>query len=200
MNRILQNHVFQSRLMSTAVRFTVAEYDRMIQQGVFVDRHDQRLELFYGEIREVTPPNPPHEDTVDLLMYWSVDNAPRDQVRVRIQNSLGIPALDSVPEPDVAWMQARSYRKRRPRPADVLLLIEVAESTLHSDRGEKAELYAAAGIKDYWIVNLVDLCIEVYRKPRAGKYRDVQTYSVVQSLSPLAFPEISLDVGYVFAR
>ena len=82
----------------------------------------------------------------------------------------------------------------------MLLLIEVAESTLHSDRGEKAELYAAAGIKDYWIVNLVDLCIEVYRKPRAGKYCDVQTYNVAQSLSPLAFPEISLDVGYVFAR
>ena len=186
--------------MSSLLRFTVAEYDRMIEQGVFCDRHDQRLELIYGEIREVTPPNPPHEDTVDLLNYWSVDNAPRDRVRVRIQNSLGIAALDSVPEPDVAWMKARNYRKRRPQPRDVWLLIEVSESSLDYDRREKAALYAAAGIKDYWIVNLIDLCIEVRRQPRAGKYRETHTYSIGQTLSPMEFPGISLDVSYVFGR
>jgi Uma2 family endonuclease len=186
--------------MSNIVRFTVAEYDRMIEQGVFVDRHDQRLELIHGEIREVTPPNPPHEDTVDLLMYWSIDHAPRDRVRVRIQNSLGIPALDSVPEPDVAWMRAQSYRKRRPEPADVLLLIEVAESSLELDRGEKADLYASAGIEDYWIVNLVELCIEVFRDPQAGKYRDRRTHSIGKSVSPLAFADISLEVASVFAQ
>jgi len=185
--------------MSTGIRFTVAEFDRMIEQGVFADRPDQRLELIHGEIREMTPPNPPHEDTVDLLNYWSVDNAPRDEVRVRIQNSLGIAELDSVPEPDVAWMRARSYRKRRPRPTDVLLLIEVAESSLAYDRGEKLELYAAAGIKDYWIVNLPDLCIEVYRKPRGGAYRESTTYQVGVSISPLAFPAIALQVSNVFA-
>lgn len=186
--------------MSTVFRFTVDEYDRMIEQGIFAERHDQRLELIHGEIREMTPPNPPHEDTVDLLNYWSVDHTPRDRVRVRIQNSLGIPALDSVPEPDVAWMRARSYRKRRPQPADVLLLIEVAESSLRFDRGEKADLYAAAGIKDYWIVNLVELCVELFRKPRSGEYREKSTFNIGQSVSPLAFPDISLDVGYVFAQ
>lgn len=185
--------------MSTGIRFTVAEFDRMIEQGVFADRPDQRLELIHGEIREMTPPNPPHEDTVDLLNYWSVDNAPRDEVRVRIQNSLGIAELDSVPEPDVAWMRARSYRKRRPRPTDVLLLIEVAESSLAYDRGEKLELYAAARIKEYWIVNLPDLCIEVYRKPHGGAYRESATYQVGELISPLAFPTIALEVSYVFA-
>lgn len=165
--------------MSTSIRFTVAEFDQMIERGIFADRPDQRLELIQGEIREMTPPNPPHEDTVDLLNYWSVDNAPRDEVRVRIQNSLGIPAFDSVPEPDVAWMRVRNYRQRRPQPRDVLLLIEVAESSLAFDRGEKAGLYAAAGIKDYWIMNLVDLCIEVYREPRRGKYRACEVYHLV---------------------
>lgn len=170
----------------------------MIDQGVFTERHDQQFELICGEIREVTPPNPPHEDAVDLLNYWSIDNAPRDEVRVRIQNSLGIAELDSVTEPDVAWMKARSYRKRRPRPSDVLLLIEVAESNLSYDRGEKLELYAASRIKDYWIVNLPDLCIEVHRKPHRGAYRETTTYQVGGSVSPLTFPAITLDVSYVF--
>lgn len=184
--------------MSTGIRFTVAEYDRMIEQGVFADRHDQRLELVHGEIREMTPPSPAHDDTIDLLMYWSIDNTPRDQVRVRIQNSLGIPALDSVPQPDVAWMKARNYRTRRPQPQDVLLLVEVAESSLAYDRGEKAELYAESRIKDYWIVNLVDLCLEVYRKPRGGTYRERAVFHVGQSVQPLAMPSVKLEVSYVF--
>lgn len=183
--------------MSTGIRFTVTEYDRMIEQGVFADRPDQRLELIYGEIRERSVSSPAHEDTIDLLSYWSIDNTPRDQVRVRIQNSLGIPAFDSVPEPDVAWMKARNYRHRRPEPQDVLLVIEVAESSLAYDRGEKAELYAAARIKDYWIVNLIDHCIEVYRKPRGAAYRETTTYQVGQSVQPLAVPSVKLDVSYV---
>ena len=186
--------------MSTAIRFTVAEYDQMIDTGVLADRRDQRLELIHGEIREVTPPNPPHEDTVDLLNYWSIDNAPRDEVRVRVQNSLDIPALDGVPEPDIAWMRSRNYRKRRPQPRVVLLRLEVAESSLASDRGEKADLYAAAGIKDYWIINLLDLCIEVHREPRRGRYPACKAYHLGQSLSPLAYPTVKLDVDYVFAR
>jgi Uma2 family endonuclease len=185
--------------MSSVLRFTVAEYDRMIEQGIFDDRPLRRLELIQGEIREMTPPSPPHEDAVDLLMYWSIDNTPRDRVRVRIQNSLGIPALDSVPEPDVAWMQARSYRQRRPEPGDVLLLIEVAESSLVYDRGEKADLCAMAGIPDYWIVNLIDLCIEVHRNPQGGKYGATETYQVGQSIRPLAFPEATLDVARVLS-
>ncbi|MDA1016686.1 MAG: Uma2 family endonuclease, partial [Planctomycetota bacterium] len=150
--------------MSAALQFTVAQYDLMIQQGVFDDRPDQRLELINGEIREVTPPNPMHCDVIDRLLMWSVDNIPRDTIRLRIQNALGIPAFDSVPLPDVAWMKERSYQRRRPTPRDVLLLIEVAESSLTNDRGEKAELYASALIKDYWIVNLIDWCVEVHRR------------------------------------
>jgi Uma2 family endonuclease len=188
------------QVMSTAIRFTVAEYDRMIEEGVFEDWRDVRLELIYGEIREKMTINPPHEDAVDLLNYWSVDNAPRDQVRVRIRQSLGIPALDSVPEPDVAWMRAGSYHRRRPEPEDVLLLIEVAESSLSDDRGEKADLYAQAGVHDYWIVNVIDLCIEVHRQPRDGKFRERKSYGIGDTISPLAFPSITLEVSRVFSR
>ena len=186
--------------MSTTVRFTIAEYDRMIEDGIFNDRPEQRMELIHGEIREMPPPNPDHEDTVDLLMYWSIDHTRRDQVRVRIQNSIGIPELDCVPQPDVAWMRAKSYRKKRPLASDVLLLIEVSDTSLTYDRGEKAELFATAGIADYWIVNLRDECIEVHRRPKGGKYREVKRYGIGQSIRPLAFPSVTLDVATAFGK
>jgi len=185
--------------MTTPLRLTVAEYDRMIEQGIFDDRPERRLELIHGEIREIPPPNPPHAYVIDLLGYWSIDQAPRDQVHVRIQNPLGIPALDSVTVPDVAWMKSRDYRRKRPEPRDVLLVIEVSESSLAYDRGEKANLYAASGLKDYRVVNVNDSCIEVHRRPRSGEYRNIETFSTGQSVSPLAFPEITLKVESLFA-
>lgn len=96
-------------------------------------------------------------------------------------------------------MRAKSYRQRRPEPGDVLLLIEVAESSLAYDRGEKADLYATAGVQDYWIVNLNDLCIEVHRNPQGGKYRATETYQVGRAISPLAFPAATLDVAQVLS-
>lgn len=186
--------------MNTAVRFSVAEFDRMIEQGVFADRPDQQIELIYGELREVSPPNPPHDFMIDLLMYWGVDHAPRDEVHIRIQNSLGIVEFDSVPEPDVAWMKKRNYRNRRPTPRDVLLLIEVSDTSLADDRRVKAELYASAGVKDYWIVNLKEFCIEVHRKPRNSEYRSVESIGIGQAVSPLAFPDLSLAVTSLFAN
>lgn len=97
-------------------------------------------------------------------------------------------------------MRVRNYRKRRPEPRDVLLLIEVADSSLAGDQGEKAELYATAEIKDYWIINLLELCIEVYREPRRGKYAECNAYHFGQSVSPLTYPKVTLDVNYVFAQ
>jgi Uma2 family endonuclease len=183
--------------MSTTVRFTVAEYDRMIEEGIFDDR-PERLELIHGEVREMPVPDPDHEDSVDLLNDWSMERTRRDQVRVRIQNSVGIALLDSVPVPDIAWMRAKSYRKKRPRATDVLLLIKVSRTSLSFDRGEKAEMYAAAGIADYWIIQLRDQCIEVYRKPKGGKYREVKRYAIGQAIHPLAFPSVTLKVARVF--
>ena len=184
--------------MSTIVRFTTHEFERMIEEGIFGDRNGDRLELILGEVREMTPPNPPHEDVVDLLAAWSYDNTSRKEVRVRVQNSVGIPEFDSVPIPDVAWVRERSYRRGRPEPSDVLLLIEVAATSLASDRGEKSQLYASAGIADYWIVNLQTSTFEVYREPEAGEYRERRTFVVGDTVSPLAFPDLKLSVGDLF--
>src|SRR3712207_4046342 len=103
--------------MSTVARLTLAEYDRMVQTGVFDNR---RIEFIQGELREMSPTGPDHEEVVDLLNEWSPDNRPPG-VRVRVQNSIGLPELESAPEPDVVWVRKRSYRSGRPLPSDVLL-------------------------------------------------------------------------------
>ena len=184
--------------MSTTFRFTVDEYDQMIKSGIFAEREGVRVELLHGEVVEMNPPNPPHDFTIDLLMYWSIDNTSRDHVWVRIQNSLGMSEFDSVPEPDVAWMKARNYRDERPNAEDVLLLIEVAESSIGKDRHEKGKLYADAGIQDYWIVNLNERCVEVHRDPANGRFQTVSTFGLDGTVSPLAAPDIELSVRTLF--
>ncbi|NLY02851.1 MAG: Uma2 family endonuclease [Rhodopirellula sp.] len=177
--------------MSTVARLTLAEYDRMIAAGVFDERDNRRLELIRGELREMTPPGPEHDDLTDLLQEWSHTAVP-DRVRIRIEKSLGLPSLQTVPQPDVAWVVKRDYRHARPTATDVLLVVEVAQSSLAYDRGEKAAMYAEAEIADYWIVNNRQQCVEVYRDPEAGQYRSVQTFSGDQEVRPLALPDVFL--------
>ena len=181
--------------MSTGVRITIAEYDRMISAGEFEPQEEYHVELIHGEIREMNPINPPHAEALNYLMYWSIDNSPRDQVRVRNQESLGLPELESVPQPDLFWVRKKNYSRQRPTNEDVFLVIEVSDNTLAYDRGEKAELYAEAGIQDYWIVNVIDRVVEVYRDPLGGRYRQIQSYGESDKVSPLAFPDLQLKVA-----
>lgn len=184
--------------MSTVARVSIAEYERMIGEGAFIPQEEHHVELIRGEIREMSPIYPPHEGALDHLTYWSMDNAPRDQVWIRNQNSLGIPELESIPQPDLFWVRKRDYSKVRPAVEDVFLLIEVADSSLRFDRGRKAELYAEAGIADYWIANVKEQVIEVRRQPVEGTYQQIETFPVGQSVAPLAFPEIELAVADVW--
>lgn len=187
--------------MSTNSRLKIGQYDRMIAAGVFAPRPDgrrHRIELIEGELRDMSPIGPPHETVVDTLTEWSIEHAPRNAVRVRIQNSIGIPNLDTAPEPDIAWVKRRDYSTGRPTPSDILLIIEVADSSLEYDCGEKAEIYAAAGIADYWVVNIPDECIHVYRDPERGRYRTMTTVSPGDEIHPLAFPDVALAVSLLF--
>ena len=120
--------------MSTTTRITYEQFDEMIRRGDFEDAED-RYELLFGEICIMPQPDPPHEWFVEELNEWSFQAAPLDAVRVRVQGSLGIPALESVPEPDLLWLRRDDYSARRPGPDDALLVIEVAESSLAKDRG-----------------------------------------------------------------
>jgi Uma2 family endonuclease len=81
----------------------------------------------------------------------------------------------------------------------VFLVIEVADSSLDYDRGEKADLYATAGIKDYWFVNLIDRCVEVFRDPQRGRYRSLQVFQMGAKLHPVAFLKITLAAASLFS-
>ena len=178
--------------MSTIARLTLDQYDQMIRCGVFDRGPRQRLEFIRGEIREMTPIGSEHEVIVDWLTEWSLENLPKKKAWVRVQNSIGLPELDSAPEPDLAWVVRRDYSRGRPTAADVLLVIEVAESSLSYDRGEKADLYAEAGIADYWVVNVPARTIEVRRDPEGGRYRTLRTVADNDELRPLREPHLIL--------
>jgi Uma2 family endonuclease len=185
--------------MSTAIRITVADYDRMIAEGYFAPgpkRH--RIELIDGELRPMSPIGPIHERLVDILTEWSLTNLPREAAWVRIQNSIGVPELDSAPEPDVCWVRRRDYSAGRPVPADILLVIEVSDTSLAYDRGEKANLFAAAGVADYWVVNIPSRCLEVFRQPEANRFASRQVIRTPDEVRPLAFPQAVLPVELLF--
>src|SRR5688572_15955144 len=100
--------------MSTDLRVTLDQYDLMVRSGAFDGEHRARVELIRGEIRPMSPIGAIHEDLVDWLAEWSFVTAPRQEVRVRVQNSIGLPELESAPEPDLAWVRRARYSARRP--------------------------------------------------------------------------------------
>ena len=185
--------------MSTLAKLSIAEYDRIVASGVFDGRNKRRIELILGELRAMNPIGSEHAVMVDRLNAWSFAATQHEKHWVRVQNPLAFLDADSEPEPDVVWARAKDYTPRHPGAGDVLLLIEVADSSLDYDRGEKANLYAAAGILDYWIVNLVDRIVEVRRDPREGHYRSVQSFSSGTTIEPLAIPAAKLAVASLFA-
>jgi len=186
--------------MNTITNLTVTEYDQMIATGLFEPRERHRLELIRGELRNMSPIGSEHEAVVDFLAEWSIRNLPQGKVWVRVQNSIALPTLDSAPEPDVVWVARHDYSHGRPTAEDVLLIVEVAESSLRFDLGEKAEMYAEAGIEDYWVVDLRNRSIIVHRKPVGGRYADVQTHAGDEAISPLCLPEARFRPAALWAE
>lgn len=185
--------------MSTAVTFTLEEYDHMIQCGAFDPPNHKRLELIEGELREMSPIGPKHDEMVTILNEWSSAVTDRRQVRIRIQSSIRIPATGSAPEPDVVWAVLKSYARRQPEPPDILLLIEVAESSLAYDLDEKAEIYARAGVTDYWVVDIPSRRVHVRRGPSADGYQSHEVFGPGDSIAPWNVPDATLDVSELFA-
>jgi len=181
--------------MSVGLRLTFAEYERLVKDGAFTSLRDRRIELIHGELREKMPPGPDHSEVVSRLNEWSLELVAKKLARIRIQDPVGMPELDSAPDPDVVWAKARDYRDRHPLPPEVLLLIEVADSSLESDCGEKADLYAAAGIQDYWVVSLPVRLVHVYRKPTGGAFTEHHTHGIGEILHPLAALQFALSVA-----
>jgi Uma2 family endonuclease len=184
--------------MSTALHLTVAEFDRMALTGAF-DQLDRKIELIRGELREMNPPGPIHVDLVSYLTNWSVRSTDPSQIRVSVQNTMDLAEQVSRPEPDLLWIRAGRYRDRLPAATDTLLAIEVAYSSLKFDQGEKAELYAEAGIVEYWIVDAVGECVHVFRAPSGRQFLDRSVARRGQTISPLCCPTAVLDLEDMFA-
>jgi len=158
--------------------------------GVFDE--DARLELIEGEVVEMPPIGPGHADVVDRLAEQLV-LAYSDRARVRTQNPT-IVGSQSLPQPDLALVRRADYRQRHPAPEDVLLIVEVSDTTLRYDRGTKVPLYARGGIPEVWLVDLPGQSITAYRQPTDKGYGSEQVYRRGDRLAPLAFPDRALGV------
>ena len=173
-------------------------YDRMIAAGVFDPADMHPLELIGGELHMMSPIGDRHADAVDWLVRWSVLAVDSATTLVRVQNPLAIPGSESAPQPDIAWVTLRRYADRRPLPEEVSLLIEVADTSLEFDTTVKAGLYAAAGIADYWVVDLMSRAVVVFREPRSGAYESRSTHRGDQPVRPLVRAEATLSPAELF--
>lgn len=141
---------------------------------------------------------PAHANATDLLSAWSIRRLSNETVHVRNQHSIELRDQVSAPEPDVAWVALQNYRMHRPTAKDALLIIEVADASLEFDVGEKAGLYAKAGIADYWVVDLLNRSVEVLRDPQQGRYNSRRALHAADEIRPLAFPKLALPVSMLF--
>ena len=183
--------------MSTVAHFSLDHYEHMVEVGAFAGQFEKRVELIRGEIVQRTPINVAHANCVTILTEWSYQSADLNRMMIRVQNPIRIPANNSEPEPDVVWVNRKPY-SRHPEPADTLLLIEVADSSLDFDRNEKLEVYAESGIVEYWIVNLIDEQIEVYRNPKGHAYQEQTVHRGDAEIHPLVHPAATLRDSRLF--
>ncbi|MBE9036801.1 Uma2 family endonuclease [aff. Roholtiella sp. LEGE 12411] len=187
--------------LTTAKRFTVAEYHRMAELGFF--KEDDRVELIKGEIFYMAAKGTPHS-VCETLLFRALIQLLVERALVRGQQPIIIPEY-SEPEPDLAIVRNvdDDYLSAHPSPSDILLLIEIADSSLKYDQEVKLLLYAEANISNYWIFNLVDNSLECYSEPYQylqGKfgYRRKLIYLPNESVNLPSFPDLVLDLSKVF--
>lgn len=179
-------------------RWTRAEYDRLIEVGVF--RPGDPIELLGGELVVAEPPGSEHYTAI-CLAAEALKTAFGAGWLVRPQGPV---ALDdeSEPEPDLAVAPGTLRDYRREHPARPVLVVEVSESSLRLDRNQKSSLYARARLEDYWIVNLVDRVLEIHRQPAPDQtapygwsYSSRQVLGPESSITPLAAPDARVRVS-----
>ena len=174
-------------------QFSVADYHEMLDRGILTER--DRVELIRGEVVEKMPFGSLHIACVDrltLLLILAVGK----QAITSVQNPIVL--ADSEPEPDLVLKRPRAdfYAADKVRPVDVLLAIEVSDSSLDFDRDVKGPLYAESGIVEYWIVNLIESCFEVHRRPSpAGTNGEYHVLHSGDTVEIAALPGVSLAVS-----
>lgn len=175
--------------------FTVEEYHRMGAAGILSE--DDRVELIEGEIVEMTPIGSRHASCV-MRLNQLFSQRLGQRALVSVQNLIRL-GERSEPQPDLALLRTRPdfYAQAHPEPRDVLLLVEVAETSGAYDREVKVPLYARAGIGEVWLVGLEYAGIEVYRQPGPQAYQLVQRVGPEARLAPQAFPDLALAAAEI---
>ncbi|TAL43792.1 MAG: Uma2 family endonuclease [Methylovulum sp.] len=171
------------------------EWRRLGEANIFPP--DSRLELINGEILEMAPIGPNHAGHLkrinNLLTLLVAGKA-----IVSVQDPLQLGDL-SEPEPDFMLLKPNAdfYSSRHPNAGDVLLLVEIADTSLKFDQNQKLRLFALHGIPEYWLLNLNDSCLEVYRKPRGEVYAEKNTLQAGDSVTLSQLPDISIQVSAI---
>jgi Uma2 family endonuclease len=165
-----------------------SEYDRLVSAGAF---QGERLELIKGVIVRMSPQDARHAWAIQRLTELLFERVGR-RAAVRVQLPLAV-SEDSEPEPDIAVCERRDYQTAHPSSA--LLVVEVALTSLRFDRSTKAELYARAGVAEYWIVDLAGERIEVHTAPSGTAYSRVTTYDKGASITLTAINGITVAVA-----
>jgi Uma2 family endonuclease len=180
----------------TRHKLSVEDYHKLGEAGILDE--DSRVELIEGELIDMAPIGPPHMMTVNRLTRLLV-RAVGDLGIVSVQNPVTLPP-HSEPQPDIAVLRPGmdSRGAGLPGPADVLLLIEVADTTLAYDRGTKLQLYARAGIVECWLVNLQSGSLEVNRGPTPQGYSRTTELRPGAVVSPSSLPTVEIEVAAIF--
>lgn len=176
----------------TRHRFSVDDYHAMADNDVL--KPDDRVELIEGEIVDMTPIGSRHAAVVDLLTRWLVIGCGARAI-VRVQGPVRLDPF-SEPQPDLTLLAPRDdfYRLKAADPADVLLLVEVADSSLQYDRAVKLPLYARSGVREVWLVDLVQNQVGVYRDPGPGGFGQAEHLGRGGRLAPGAFRDLSFSI------
>ena len=172
-------------------RWTREQYHAAEASGLFAG---EELELIDGELINKMPKNWPHVEAFLAILYWLQTVFGREFVACEV--SVDVHPADnptSEPEPDVFVLSRElpTYRRAKPQPQDLRLVVEISVTTLTFDRTAKARLYARAGISDYWVLDVTGRRLIVHRDPSPDGYRDVKSYAENESVAPLAAPEHS---------
>jgi Uma2 family endonuclease len=185
-------------------KWTIDDYHRMIEAGILCDTpgeslRERKVELLAGDIVEMPPEREPHAYCSHEAAQYLTDLL-GNRATIRQAKSITLPN-DSESEPDIAIVQrlGREYREHHPYPENIYWLIEYANSSLEKDLELKSKIYAAAGILEYWVVNLKKYHLVVFRDILDGEYATKQTLTT-GTIQPLAFPDISVSVEDICDR
>jgi Uma2 family endonuclease len=175
---------------------TVEEFERLAEAEGWDE--DTRVELLDGEVVWMSPINDPHAACVRRLTQLFSRQYPADLAQVSVQNPIRIENYDE-PQPDVALLRPRAdfYASATPSPADILLLVEVADTTLRTDLGRKARIYASGGVSEYWVVDLNNRVLYVHRAPASGSYAERAALGPGERVTAGFAPDIEVAIEEV---